>query len=88
MSLQFNFAELGQLTGELVELVHHPTHGGQIGWIVDVATAIPVQLRRMLVDEGRDVKDLKSEYGHRVQFQIELEAGERLTINWQDVEFL
>lgn len=89
MSWTFDFSRLDELIGKRVELIQHPQYQGQIGVVSEVSTTIPVRLRRSLFEEGRDPKALKSEYGHRVHFQVALpKASVTVSVEWQDLEFL
>lgn len=88
MDYRFDLARLDEWIGKRVKVVRTDTHSVQIGQIIDVTTAIPVRLRQMVMSEGRELKDLRAEYGRRIHLNVKLDRGDELLVTWEDVEFV
>jgi hypothetical protein len=85
---RFDLARLDEWIGRRVRICGPEVHGVQLGQVIDVTTAIPVALRQMLMSEGRDVKDLRTEYGRRIHLNVKLDRGDEVLVSWDDVDFL
>jgi hypothetical protein len=88
MAFRLDLARLDEWIGRRVRVVRPESHSVQIGQVIDATTAIPVRLRQMLMSEGRDIKDLKAEYGRRIHLNVKLDRGDELLVTWEEVEFV
>jgi hypothetical protein len=88
MDIRFDLARLDEWIGKTVRVLRPDTHSVQIGQVTDVTTAIPVRLRQMLMSEGRELKELRSEYGRRIHLNVKLDLGDDVLVTWEDVEFV
>ena len=88
MDHRFDLSRLDELIGKRVRVVRPETQSVQVGQIIDVSTAIPVRLRQMLMTEGREMKELRAEYGRRIHLNVKLDRGDEALVTWDEVEFL
>jgi len=88
MVFRLDLARLDEWIGRRVRVVRPDTNSVQMGQIIDASTAIPVRLRQMLMSEGRDLKDLRTEYGRRIHLNVKLDRGDEVLVTWEDVDFV
>jgi hypothetical protein len=88
MVFRLDLARLDEWIGRRARVVRAESQSVQIGQIIDASTAIPVRLRQMLMSEGRDLKELRAEYGRRIHLNVKLDRGDELLVTWEDVEFV
>ena len=40
------------------------------------------------MSEGREMKELRAEYGRRIHLNVKLDRGDEVLVTWDEVEFL
>lgn len=88
MAFRLDLARLDEWIGKRVRVVRAETNSVQIGQITDASTAIPVRLRQILMGEGRDLKELRAEYGRRIHLNVKLDRGDEVLVTWEEVDFV